>query len=165
MINAADKNNISILWQQAAFKRKYYYLQQYGFNSWNLFNLLNINTVNNAATAVSVTGAAGISMTGIVALSWSGSLFLSSIEYYIPNSMPRVKLVVETTKSVVGAPIRCVEWTGNQIFGGFEHLVLGLPTNVTQVFKLNEGPKLTDLKELKKLIINWIVVKLQKFNK
>jgi hypothetical protein len=154
-------------WQQATFKRKYYYLKQYGFNGWNLFNLLNINTVNNAAAAVSVTGAAGISMTGIVALSWSGSLFLSSIEYYIPDSMPRVKLVVVTTKFVVGASIRCVEWTGNQIFGGFEHLVLGhsLPTNVTQVFKLNEGPKLTDLKELKKLIINWIVVKLQKFNK
>jgi hypothetical protein len=166
IVEVASNDKINIFWQQAALKRKYYYLKQYGFNGWNLFNLLNINTINNAAASLSVTGAAKISMTGIVALSWSGSLFLSSLEYYIPDSMSRVKIAVMTTKFVISAPIRCVEWSGNQIMGGVEYLVLGhsLPTNVTEVFKLNEGPKLKDLKELKKPLINWMVNKLQKFN-
>jgi len=106
-------------------------------------------------------------MTGIVALSWSGSIFLSSVEYYIPDSMPRLKLFVVTKKFVVAGPRRCVEWSGNQILGDVEYVCLGhsLPTNITEVFKLNEGPKLKDLKELKKPILSWMLDKLQKFNK
>jgi hypothetical protein len=106
-------------------------------------------------------------MTGIVALSWSGSIFLSSVEYYIPDSMPRLKLFVVTKKFVVAGPRRCVEWSGNQILGDVEYVFLGhsLPTNITEVFKLNEGPKLKDLKELKKPILSWMLDKLQKFNK
>lgn len=167
MIDVANNNKINIFWQQTGIKRKYYYLKQYGLNGWQLCNLLNMNTANNAAATVSITGATTVSMSGIIALSWSGSLFLSTLEPYIPNSMPRVKMVVVTTKFIVGAPIRCVEWTGNQISGGIEHLILGysLPTNITEVFKLNQGPKLKDLRELKRPLLDWLVDKLQKFNK
>jgi hypothetical protein len=157
-------NKTNIFWQQIALKRKYYYSKQYGFYSWNLFNLLNFNS---AVAVFSITGAATINMTGIVAISWSDSLFLSSLENYIPSSIPRVKLFVVTPKFVRAAPIRCVEWSGNQILGGVEYLFLGhsLPTNVTEVVKLNEGPKLKDLKELKNPLLTWMVDKLQKFNK
>jgi hypothetical protein len=121
-----------------------------------LFNLLNLNTINKAAASFSITGAATISMTGIVGFSWSESLFLSSLEYSIPDSMPRVKIAVVTTKFVISAPIRCLEWSGNKIISGVEYLFLehSLPTNATEGFKLNEGPKLKDLKELKEPIID-----------
>jgi len=45
ILKIANANKVSILWQQVALKRKYYYLKQYGFNGWNMFNLLNIKTV------------------------------------------------------------------------------------------------------------------------
>jgi len=44
-------------------------LKQYGFNGVNLFNVLNINTINSAAVALSPVRAAGLTMSGIVALS------------------------------------------------------------------------------------------------
>ena len=167
ILEIVNNNKINIFWQQIALKRKYYYLKQYGFHGWNMFNLLNLHSVNSAVAAVSITGAATINMTGIVALSWSSSLFLSSLENYIPSSIPRVKLFIVTTKFVRAAPIRCVEWSGNQILVGVEYVFLGhsLPTNITEVFKLNEGPKLKDLKELKKPILSWMVDKLQNLNK
>ena len=113
-----------------------------------MFNLLNLNSVNSAVAAFSITRAATINMTGIVSLSWSDSLFLSSLENYIPSSIPRVKLFVVTKKFVRAAPIRYGEWSWNQILDGVEYLFLGhsLPTNLTEVVKLNEGPKLKDLK-------------------
>lgn len=78
--------------------------------------------------------------------------------------MPRLKLFVVTKKFVVAGPRRCVEWSGNQILGDVEYVFLGhsLPTNITEVFKLNKGPK---LKELKNPVLTWMVDKLQKFNK
>jgi hypothetical protein len=61
-------NKISIYWAQSGFKRKYYYLKQYGFNGLNLYHILNLNTVNMASAAASSTGAATLTMSGIVAV-------------------------------------------------------------------------------------------------
>ena len=148
ILEIVNNNKINIFWKQIALKRKYYYSKQYGFHGWNLFNLLNLHSVNSAVAAFSITRAATINMTDIVSLSWSDSLFLSSLENYIPSSIPRVKLFVVTKKFVRAAPIRYGEWSWNQILDGVEYLFLGhsLPTNLTEGVKLNEGPKLKDLK-------------------
>ena len=58
---------------------------------------------------MSPVGAAGVTMGGVVALSWAGSLFFSTLENYIPNTLPRVKLVVSGAKFGTALPIRCVE--------------------------------------------------------
>ena len=112
-------------------------------------------------------GAAGITMSGVVALSWTGSLFFSTLENYIPNTMPRTKLVVNGVKYGIALPIRCVEWTSNQIFGFAEKMVIGrqLPTNVTEVYKLNIGPKLENITEIKKPVLSWLINQLNKWNK
>jgi hypothetical protein len=159
----SNDNNISIYWDQSGFRRKYYYLKQYGFNGVNLYNLLNLNSANTAAAALSPTGAAGITMAGIVALSWSGSLFLSTVENYIPNTMVRTKAVVCGAKFVTALPVRSVEWTSNQIFGFVENIIIGipLPTNITEVYKLDVGPKLKDLSKFKTVVIQWLINKLQ----
>jgi len=106
-------------------------------------------------------------MAGVVAVSWTGSLFLSTVENYIPNTMPRLKIIVSGTKFVTALPIRCVEWTSNQIFGFVENIVVGrqLPTNITEVSKLNVGPKLKDIRKLKKPVLTWVVEKLNALNK
>ena len=86
-----------------------------------------------AAAASSTIGAASLTMAGVVALSWSGSLFFSTLENYVPNTMPRTKLAVTGLKYGTALPIRCVEWTSNQMFGFAEKIVIGisLPTNIT----------------------------------
>jgi hypothetical protein len=152
-------NKISIYWAQSGFKRKYYYLKQYGFNGLNLYHVLNLNGVNMANAAVSSTGAAALSMSGMIALSWTGSLFFATLENYIPNNMVKTKIVVSGAKLVTSLPIRCAEWTTNKIFGVVENVVLGspLPINITAVYKLNVGPKLEDLEKIKKPIVQWLL--------
>lgn len=166
LIEFANKNKVDLLWAQTNLKKQYYYLKQYGFNGVNLYNVLNINTINSAAAALSPTGAAGITMAGVVALSWTGSIFFSTLENYVPNTMPRVKFVITSMKYATALPIRCVEWTSNQIFGFAEKMVIGreLPTNVTEVYKLNAGPELKNINGIKKPLLSWLINQLNNWN-
>lgn len=159
----ANDNKVSIFWSQSGLQKKYYYLKQYGFHGINLYNILNVNAINSGAAAVSATGAAGLTMAGVVALSWSGSLFLATLENYIPNNMVRTKAVICGTKFVVGIPVRLTEWTANQIFGFPEKIVIGipLPTNVTQVFRVHVGPEIEKIVEVKKSTIKWLLKQLE----
>ena len=104
-------------------------------------------------------------MTGIVALSWSSSLFLSTLENYVPNLFPITKSLISGGKHIIAIPIRLVEWTSNQIFGVVETAIIGrnLPTNITEVYKLNVGPKLKDLSKLRKPALNWAIKQLKNF--
>lgn len=160
----SSDNNINIIWAQAGLKKKYYYLKQYGFNGVNLYNVINMNTLNAGAAAISANGAARLSMPGVLALSWSGSLFLSAVEHYIPTNMVKTKVVVSGAKVVLSFPIRTVEWTSNAIFGCVEKIIVGnpLPTNITEVYKLNEGPNLKNLAQIKKPVIEWLIEWLKK---
>lgn len=166
VVDFANKNKVDLLWAQTGLSKKYYYLKQYGFNGVNLYNVLNINTINSAAAALSPIGAAGITMAGVVSLSWTGSLFFSTLENYIPNTMPRTKLAVTGMKYGIALPIRCVEWTSNQIFGFAENVIIGrqLPTNVTEVYKLNIGPELKNITKVKKPVLSWLINQLKKWN-
>jgi len=160
----SNDNNINILWSQAGLRKKYYYFKQYGFNGVNLYNLLNINKINAATATLSVNGAAGLTMAGVIAISWSGSLFFSTVENYIPNDLVKIKATVSGAKFVIALPVRCVEWTSNAIFGFAENILFGseLPTNVTEVYRLQEGPKVKNLSKFKKPIIDWVIDKLKK---
>lgn len=81
--------------------------------------------------------------------------------------MPRVKVVVTGMKYGTALPIRCVEWTSNQIFGFAEKMIIErqLPTNVTQVYKLNIGFKLENITAIKKPVVSWLINRLNKWNK
>ena len=59
-----------------------------------------------------------------------------------------------------------MEWTSNQIFGFVENMVIGrqLPTNVTEVYKLNIGPELKNVTEIKKPVLSWLINQLNKLN-
>lgn len=159
-------NKIDLLWAQTGPRKRYYYLKQFGFNGINLYNALMVNTVNVGAAALSKTGATALSISAVVAMSWSGSLFLSLVEPHIPNNLPKVKLVVSGAKFVVAIPIRLVEWTSNNIFGFAENLIIGspLPTNVTEVYRYHIGPKIEDIKKIKKPVINWLIQRLKDIN-
>ena len=106
-------------------------------------------------------------MSGVVALSWTGSLFFSTLENYIPNTMPRLKLAVTGMKYGTALPIGCVEWTSNQIFGIAENMVIGrpLPTNITEAYRLHIGPKLENITQIKKPVLSWLINQLKKGNK
>lgn len=120
-------------------------------------------TVNLAAATLSPTGSCSAQLV------WQHIFFniRKTLENYIPNTMPKTKMVIAGIKFGVALPVRCVEWTSNQIFGFAEKLIVGrkLPTNVTEVQKLNIGPKLKDVAEVKKPIMLWLIEKLQEFNK
>ena len=45
-----------------------------------------MNTINTAQASLSLTGASSLTMGGVIALSWSASLFLGTLENYIPNT-------------------------------------------------------------------------------
>jgi len=109
-----------------------------------------MNNVNTATAPLSTNGAARITMAGVIALSWSGSLLLSILENYIPNNMVKTKTNVSGAKFVLALPVCCVEWTSNALFGFAENLLVGsgLPTDVTEVYLLQEGPKLKNLLKL-----------------
>jgi hypothetical protein len=162
VVDYANKNKVDLLWAQGGLRKKYYLFKQYGFNGINLYNLLNINSMNAAAAAISPVGAAGLTIAGVVALSWSGSLFFSSLENYIPNSMPKTKMVIIGLKYGAAFPIRCVEWTSNQIFGFAENVTIGhqLPINITEAYKLSVGPKLENIAEIKKPLLGWLIKQL-----
>lgn len=159
----AKDNKVSLFWSQTGIRRKYYYLKQYGFNGVNLYNVLNINTANTATATLSSTGAAAMTMSGVIAISWTGSLFCSTLENYIPVNMTKTRVVVTGAKFIIALPIRCVEWTSNQMLGCVESLVVGLPlpTNVTEVYNLNVGPKLENIQSLRKPVFGWLANKLK----
>lgn len=73
------------------------------------------------------------------------------------------KTVVCSSKFLIGVPIRIMESTSNGILGFVEERVIGtaLPMNVPEVYKLNEGPRIEDLKKIKRPIINWLLNRLK----
>lgn len=152
IIQTANERNVSLIWLQQGWNKRYYLFKQYGFHGVNIYSILNINTINTATAMTSTTGAAVMSAAGALAISYSGSLFFSTIENYIPNSLPKTKAVIGAIKVVVSLPLQITEFTANAIFGVGEKIVTGhkLPTNVTSKFQLDKGPKLSKLPELKK---------------
>lgn len=106
----------------------------------------------------SATGAATMTIGGALAISYSGSLFFSTIENYVPNTFTKAKMVVGAAKVVVSVPLQIAEFTGNAIFGVGAAWVTGhkLPTNVTSTFQLDQGPKLNDLAKLKKPVTEYL---------
>lgn len=167
VIDFANKNKVDLIWAQAGLKKKYYFFKQYGFNGVNLYNLINVNTINGITASLSATGAATLTMGGVIALSWSGSLFFSTLESYIPNNMTNLKLVVTGLKVGTGLPIRCVEYTSNVIIGFVENVTIGhqLPINITEAYRLSIGPRIKNIAKLKKPVVGWIINQLNKVNK
>jgi hypothetical protein len=102
----SNDNNISILGTQSGLRKNYYYFKQYEFNGSNAYNILNINNVNTATAALSTNRAARITMAGVIALSWSGSLLFSTLENYIPNNMVKTKTNVSGAPFVLALPVR-----------------------------------------------------------
>lgn len=166
LYKVSTDNQISLVWAQTGLRKKYYYFKQFGFNGVNLYNALKVNTANIGAAAVSKNGAAALNISTVVAMSWSGSMFLSLLEPHIPSSMPKIKLVVSGAKFVVAMPIRLVEWTSNSIFGFAENRIIGssLPTHVTEVYRYQVGPKIEDINNIKQPVIKWLVKKLTDIN-
>ena len=117
-----------------------------------MYSLLNLNTISSAGAALSATGAVSFSIPIMIGLSWSGGLFLSTLENVIPDNMVRTKAVVQGSKYVVGIPIQIVESTTNGILSFAERRIIGdqLPINVTSEFRLTQGPKIEDLPKLRK---------------
>lgn len=155
----AKNNNVAIVWPQLSWRKSYYYLKQYTFSGLNLYNVLKVNTANAALASTSLTGAAPLTMAGTIALSWSASLLLATVENYIPNDMRKFKAIVSTTKFVSAVPLRIVEWTANLIMTPGEKIAFGsdLPINMTSTHKFNLGPKLEDLAEMKRAVSNWTI--------
>lgn len=81
--------------------------------------------------------------------------------------MPAVKFAVSGMKFGTALPIRFVEWTSNKIFGFAEMVVIGceLPTNITQVYRLNDGPKLINITGIKEPVLNFVIKQLEKWKK
>lgn len=100
----------------------------------------------------SLTGAAPFTIGGAVALSWSASIMFATVENYIPNDYRKIKAMITGAKWVSAIPIRFVEWTANGIFGFFERQITDtpLPINITETYRLQIGPKVEDLPELRK---------------
>jgi hypothetical protein len=142
------------------FKKSYYYFKQFGFNGLNLMHLLNVNTQNAALASPAANGAAGFGINGAVDISWSASLLLATVENSIPNDMRKIKAVVVGAKWVSAFLIRIVEWTVNSVTNLVDPWVFGtkLPINITEIYRLQIGPKVEDLPELKKSVIDWIKV-------
>ena len=158
LVETANEKNISLIWLRQGWSKRYYLFKQYGFHGVNIFRILNINNINTAAAMTSASGAASISIGGVLALSYSGSLFFSTVENYIPNSYIKTKAAVGAAKVVVSFPLQVAEYTGNAIFGLGETLITGntLPTNVTSTFRLDQGPQLKNLSELKQPVAEYL---------
>lgn len=152
----AKNNQVDVLWKQVGLKKSYYMLKQYGFNGVNLLHMLRLNTQNAALARTSLTGAAPFTLGGAVALSWSASIVFATVENYIPNDYRKIKAMVTGAKWVSAIPIRLVEWTANGIFGFFEKQITDtpLPINITETYRLQIGPKVEDLPELRKSLID-----------
>lgn len=154
IIQKADNEKIPLLWSQEGLKKRYYNFKQIGFNGANLLNVLNLNTINAPAVMLSPTGSVALSFSGVIALSWTGSMFLSTLDNYIPNNFVKTKAIIKGSKFALAVPIRLVEYTSNVIFGTIENYTVGvqLPINVTDNFNVSTGPRIKDIKKLKKPI-------------
>lgn len=87
-------------------KKTILFFKEYGFNGVNLYSLLNLNTINSAGATLSLTGSISVTLPTVIALSWSGGLFLSTLENLIPNNINKTKAIVSTSKMVISFPIR-----------------------------------------------------------
>jgi len=163
LIQTAKKNQVSVFWKQAGLRDSYYMVKQYGFQGINLLNMLRLNTQNAALAKTSLTGAAPFTIGGAVALSWSASIVFATVENYIPNDYRKIKAMVAGAKWVSAIPIRLVEWTVNGIFGAGETLCKQpkVPIHMTETYGLQIGPKMEDLPELRKSVID-LTMKLAK---
>jgi hypothetical protein len=163
LCRVAKENQIDVLWKQVGLRKSYYMVKQYGFQSVNLLNMLRLNTQNAALARTSLTGAAPFTIGGAVALSWSASIVFATVENYIPNDYRKIKAMVTGAKWVSAIPIRLVEWTANGIFGVPETWFgkTKVPINMTETYGLQIGPKVEDLPELKKAVVD-LTMKLAK---
>lgn len=98
----------------------------------------------------------------MITIRFSGSLFLSTIENYIPASIPRLKMVIGGLKYIVALPIKLVDYLGNKIlkFGEKFFMWNSLLITIINVYRINEGPYLSKMGEFKKPIINGLIERL-----
>jgi len=75
---------------------------------------------------LSPTGWVALSLSGVIALSWAGIMFLATLENYIPNDFVKTKAIIKGSKFALAVPIRLVEHTSNVIFGTIENYTVGV---------------------------------------
>jgi|GEM_PF-1974450 len=154
----AKLNNIGISWNPIGFQKFYFTVKQWGFGICNLSNALSLNSVNSVIACTSLTGAAPLTMSGVLDLSWTGAFFLATCENYISNSWVLSKSGVRAAKVMMVFPVHLFEWSINQIGNLVEGNVLTklklvdgpFPINRTDSFQLNVGPKVEDLPEIQR---------------
>jgi hypothetical protein len=155
LIETAEKKNIPIILRLTGTPLKYWNTKQYGFHGVTFLHALRLRTEASALAAVAGNGAAALTIGSGVAISFTGVMFLSLLESYVP--VGPVKEIVKGSKLVVGIPIVFVEYTANIITGVFEKALFNqtFPTNITSTFGILDGPELSKLngfKGLKKVL-------------
>lgn len=137
---------ILLIWELTDIKKAYYLAKQHTFNGLNLYHALNIKNGAAAAAALSATGAATLTLSSSIAISFTGALFLSIVESYLPAG--NIKTVVKGVKVIIGFPVGIAELMVNGIVGTFETLIIKepLPINVTDVYGFTDGPRIEKIK-------------------
>jgi len=155
LVKVSDKKHIPVIWKLDGIKQTYFMTKQYRFNLINLHHVL--QTKNDAATAASLSPVSYATLTipSVIAISYAGSLFLSLVENFVPQGP--VKTTIKGAKVIVALPIGITETVINAIFGQVEKLVLkqALPSNVTAVYSLTDGPEIKNMTALRVKIMDW----------
>jgi hypothetical protein len=152
-----QEKKILMIWKLNSVKRCYYLAKQHTFNGINFYHALNIKNTAASAAALSTTGAATLTLSSTIAISFTGAMFLSLVESYLPAG--NIKTVVKGAKVIIAIPIGITEVVTNGIIGTLEKLVMHepLPINVTDVYGFSDGPKIEDVKGIRDKVTDFLL--------
>lgn len=89
--------------------------------SYGFYGAVNVIITAGATSLITTSGAAPLTIGGVMTLSFSSTLALKAIVNYVLNG--RVKTHLKTVEWVVAVPVIIFQWSLNLITGGAEKLI------------------------------------------
>jgi hypothetical protein len=151
------KNNIPVILKLNGIGAKYWTIKQFSYQAISGWHIYSMKNAAASSAAISLNGAAGLTIGSTMSMSFSLALFFALLESHVPTG--RAKDVIRTIKVVSAVPILCTEYTANAIFGAVENVVFKtqFPTNITSHYGFLEGPEIEKIPEIKNAIGKFLI--------
>lgn len=146
--------DIRLIRQLHGAKRSYFKFKQIGFGYMNLHSLWAVKTESAVGVINSVNGAATLTPSGIIAMSFVGGSFFQLAENFVPYGP--VKTFFKTAKHIISVPAVISEFTFNQVLGILDKVLFKevLPINITSVLGVTEGPTVEEINYFTNFFMN-----------
>jgi hypothetical protein len=156
IIKALENRDVRFITKLTKGLHQFYFKTKTGiFLSYSFFGSLNIIGTAGTVALASPTGAAPLTISGVMALSFFFSNGLKAVNNYIPEGKIKNSIRLLTWGS--GIPLALAEWTANKLIGPIERMFTkeNFDINITQVLGIADGPPALNYTEVFHQLENW----------